>query len=84
MSKRTLEEKCLAKYETAWRTALTMADNDKTVAVGIFQAITKAETLDKIAHTIEHDVGEELHHIRSYVEEFVLTYNEENKKSRRE
>ena len=47
MSKRTLEEKCLAKYETAWRTALTMADNDKTVAVGIFQAITKAEVFKK-------------------------------------
>ena len=47
MPKRTLEEKCLAKYETAWRTALTMADNDKTVAVGIFQAITKAEVFKK-------------------------------------
>ena len=72
MPKRTLQDRCQDKYETAWRTALTMADNDQTVAVGIFQAITKAESLDKIAHTIQYDVAPPLEKLRGFAEDFFV------------
>lgn len=47
------------EYENVWAIALTMAARDKTVAVGIFQAIMNSKSLDKIACAIEEGLEQQ-------------------------